>query len=373
MAAKADLKGSKGGRRRERNCSVARTLEIMGDPWGFLILRAAFFGKRRFSEIQEHGAIPKKLLAARLNALVHARVLRKRPYGNDARRHDYLLTERGHALFLPAIALMHWGDRWMPHREGPPVVLRHTQCGKRMHAAVVCSHCREDLKIGEVSYRDGPGAFSKIRSSRRQTRRASEPGIYERGRPCSVARTLAVVADRWLFLIMREACFGARRFEEFRLATGIAPNILSDRLRHLVDRGLLVTRAYQKKPERFEYRLAPKGKSLYQPILAVMAWGDRWLAGETARPVILTHAGCGHDFTASVVCSCCRGDIDSHAVTYQETFNRRRGNAHSGRGNRVRRSGAQTGRPDQPARNVYGVSRPAPQLARNRNTRPPAG
>ena len=323
--------------------------------------------------MQEHGAIPRKLLAARLKSLLDAEVLRPEPYGNNVHRREYLLTERGHALFLPAIALMRWGDQWMPRREGPPVLLRHSQCGKRMHAVIVCSHCRQDLKIDEVGYRDGPGAFREILAPRRQTRRSTEPHIYERGRPCSVARALSVVADRWLFLIMREACFGARRFEEFRLATGIAPNILSDRLRHLVDRGLLITKPYQKKPERFEYRLAPKGRSLYQPILAVMAWGDRWLAGEAGTPLVLTHAKCGHDFNATVVCSCCRGDIDSRAVTYEETFKRKRTKERSGRRNNVHRPGAATGRTDQPARNVNGVRKSPPHLGRNRLARLPTG
>ncbi len=302
----------------DRNCSVARTLEIMGDPWGFLIIRAFFFGKRRFSDIMEHGAIPKKILSARLRVLVDQGVLRRRMYEARPRRYEYLLTEKGHELYPPAMALMHWGDRWASGPEGVPIKLRHTRCGRHFHAVVACSECRQELNVRDVTYRDGPGAGLTSRSRIRRHRRSPSPEIYQRGRPCSVARTLSIVADRWLFLIMREACFGTRRFDDFQKATGIARNILSDRLEHLVGNGLLSRRRYSERPERFEYRLAEEGKALYPPILALMAWGDRWQSGKRGPPLILTHTRCGRDFRPVVICSSCREEFHSRGVTHEE-------------------------------------------------------
>jgi len=308
--------------RHDRNCSVARTLEIMGDPWGFLILRAFFFGKRRFSDIMDHGAIPKKILSARLRVLVDQGVLRRRLYETRPRRYDYLLTEKGHELYPAAIALMHWGDNWASGPEGIPVRLRHTRCGRHFNAIVACPECRNALHAHEVTYRDGPGAGFSARSKTRRHRRSPSPEIYQRGRVCSVARTLSIVADRWLFLIMREACFGTRRFDDFHEATGIARNILSERLEHLVSSGLLSRRRYSERPERFEYRLAEKGKALYPPILAIMAWGDRWQSGKRGPPLILTHTRCGRDFRPVVLCSGCKEEFHSRGVSYEQLLSR---------------------------------------------------
>ena len=302
----------------DRNCSVARTLEIMGDPWGFLIIRALFFGLHRFNEIQEHGAVPKKILAARLKVLLKEAVLKRRLY--ETRRYEYFLTEKGRELYLPAIALMHWGDRWASGTGGPPVTLRHTRCGRRFHAVVACSECRQELSVSDVTYRDGPGAGTSPRMDTRRHRRSPSPEIYQRGRVCSVARTLSIVADRWLFLIMREACFGVRRFDDFYLATGIARNILADRLEHLVANGLLTRQLYCARPERFEYRLAREGRNLYPPILAMMAWGDRWQGGKSGPPLLLTHRKCGKDFHPIVICSSCGGDLNAREVQYTENF-----------------------------------------------------
>ncbi|HUJ76061.1 MAG TPA: helix-turn-helix domain-containing protein [bacterium] len=332
---------------RYRQCSVERTLAVMGDPWGFLILRAAFFGLRKHGEIRQQGAIPGKILAARLKALVAAGVLTRRQYQEHPPRFTYRLTEQGHDLYLPAVALMHWGDRWMAGSQGAPVRLTHASCGRSFHALVACPHCRQELDIQAVTYRDGPGAGLGRRPAGRRNRRSPAPAIYQRGRPCSVARALGVVADRWVFLIMREACFGARRFEEFRSRTGIARNILADRLQRLVAAGLLRKAQYLQRPARFEYRLAEKGRSLYQAILALLAWGDRWLAGPKGPPLLLTHSACGRDFEPQVLCSACGGSISSRQVRYREMFRSRGGAA---------RGSAGGGGPRQPIRQRAGAT-----------------
>jgi DNA-binding HxlR family transcriptional regulator len=127
------------------------------------------------------------------------------------------------------------------------------------------------------------------------------------------------VADRWLFLVMREACFGVKRFDDFHERTRIARNILADRLQHLVSNGLLQRHRYQDAPERFEYRLVEKGKSLYQAILVLLAWGDRWQARKKGPPLLLTHRLCGKDFHPILVCSSCGSEVKSREVTYSET------------------------------------------------------
>src|SRR5712691_620774 len=122
---------------------------------------------------------------------------------------------------------------------------------------------------------------------------------------CSVARTLEVIGERWTMLVVREAFFGVRRFDDFQRNIGVARNILSARLRTLVGHGILERRQYSDHPPRFEYRLTEKGIDLYPALISLMRWGDRHAAGEAGPPVVLVHRGCGNASTPQLVCSEC--------------------------------------------------------------------
>jgi DNA-binding HxlR family transcriptional regulator len=128
------------------------------------------------------------------------------------------------------------------------------------------------------------------------------------GLDCSIARTLEVVGERWSLLILRDAFYGIRRFEDFQRDLGIARNILTDRLQALVDRGVLERRPYEDRPPRFEYRLTEKGRDLLPVLLAMMRWGDRWESGG-GPPVTLHHTACGNVTQASTVCSVCGEEL----------------------------------------------------------------
>jgi DNA-binding HxlR family transcriptional regulator len=122
-------------------------------------------------------------------------------------------------------------------------------------------------------------------------------------RNCSVARTLTALGDRWGLLVLREAYYGARRFEVFLRRVGCARNILTLRLTKLVDAGVLERSPYQEpgKRARDEYRLTPAGRGLFPAVVALMQWGDAHLA-TTGAPVLLTHQTCGHTVEAIVRC-----------------------------------------------------------------------
>lgn len=122
---------------------------------------------------------------------------------------------------------------------------------------------------------------------------------------CSVARTLDVVGDKWTLLVLRDAFYGIRRFEDFARDLGIARNVLTDRLSRLVDTGVLERRRYEERPPRFEYRLTAKGRDLLPVILTMMRWGDTW-QHEAAGPVDLVHNDCGRKTHAVSVCAHCQ-------------------------------------------------------------------
>ncbi len=119
---------------------------------------------------------------------------------------------------------------------------------------------------------------------------------------CSVARSLELVGERWTILIVRDAFLGVRRFEDFQRSLGVARNVLQSRLERLVEHGVLERRRYQERPERFEYRLTAKGRDLFPVLVALMQWGDRYLADDGVPPLALEHRGCGSPVHLGLVC-----------------------------------------------------------------------
>jgi DNA-binding HxlR family transcriptional regulator len=132
--------------------------------------------------------------------------------------------------------------------------------------------------------------------------------------PCSVSRALAVVGDRWTLMILRDCFLGVRRFEAFQQRLGISRTIVTDRLRVLVEEGVLRREAYQSNPPRHEYRLTAKGLDLHPVIMAVAHFGDAYYAGEAGPPVLRRHKGCGCDFHPVQVCSECGEVVTARQV-----------------------------------------------------------
>ncbi|RMF17053.1 MAG: transcriptional regulator, partial [Gammaproteobacteria bacterium] len=132
--------------------------------------------------------------------------------------------------------------------------------------------------------------------------------------PCSVARALSVIGDRWTMLILRNCFLGTRRFEQFQKHIGLSRHRLSDRLKTLVEAGILRKQPYQDKPLRYEYRLTEKGVDLYPVLMTLAAWGDKWMAGEDGPPMEYVHTTCGHLTHPTLCCSECGEVIDPRAM-----------------------------------------------------------
>jgi DNA-binding HxlR family transcriptional regulator len=134
---------------------------------------------------------------------------------------------------------------------------------------------------------------------------------------CSLARSLSIVGDRWTLLVLRECFLRVRRFEEFEQRLGIARHVLADRLKKLTDAGVLRKEPYQERPRREEYRLTEKGLELYPVLLALLDWGDKWLAGPEGAPLLRRHKTCGHVSRAVHICSACGEDLNPRDVTVE--------------------------------------------------------
>ncbi len=141
----------------DMSCSIARTLEVIGDWWTPLILRDVYLGLTRFDQMQRNLGLSRKVLAARLDALVDDRLLERRAYQERPVRHEYVLTDKGRDLAPVLMALMAWGDRWTAGDAGPPMRLRHDSCGEWTTPTITCSECGEPLTADEVTVAPGPG------------------------------------------------------------------------------------------------------------------------------------------------------------------------------------------------------------------------
>lgn len=132
----------------------------------------------------------------------------------------------------------------------------------------------------------------------------------------SVQRTGAIFQPAGASLILREAFFGVRRFDDFQRALGISRSVLATRLSSLVTHGILARRQYQERPARFEYRLTEAGLELYPIFLAMKAWGDRWL-GDDADPVVLRHERCGQDCEPRMTCDRCGEPVHAREMSWR--------------------------------------------------------
>ena len=133
---------------------------------------------------------------------------------------------------------------------------------------------------------------------------------------CSVAQCLEVVGDWWSLLIVRDAFFGVRRFDDFQARLGISRNILNQRLTKLVDDGVLERVQYQDNPPRSNYRLTEKGRDLWHVLTAMRQWGDRW-AAPGGPPLKMRHTTCGRLVKAVAACSHCGEPLSPRSVTYE--------------------------------------------------------
>lgn len=123
------------------NCSVGRSLDLLGEKWTFLIVREAWYGVGRFADFEEVLGCARNLLAERLRMLVAEGILTTEPYREPGSRtrQRYLLTGKGKELLPILIALREWGDRHLADPEGPPVHLDHKECGGRVYLELRCA------------------------------------------------------------------------------------------------------------------------------------------------------------------------------------------------------------------------------------------
>jgi DNA-binding HxlR family transcriptional regulator len=146
-------------------CSVARSLELIGDRWTLLIVRDALRGAHRFDDFRARLGVAHNVLSDRLSRLTEAGVLERRRYQERPDRYEYHLTQQGRDLWPVVMSLLLWGDRYLAP-DGPPRLALHRNCGGRLTPQLTCADCGASLAYGDVELAPGPGAKESIASEK---------------------------------------------------------------------------------------------------------------------------------------------------------------------------------------------------------------
>lgn len=290
---------------------VARGLSILGDRWTIFIMRDVFLGRHRFGEFRTYTGAARGTLSKRLELLLAEEILYKQAYQTNPPRYDYKLTDKGQALYPWALLIWQWESIWAEQKNDIlPQQLHHLADDiHELQPVCVCRHCQQPMHYDAVervvSESDAADAtdvvdIDQVFGNQRRTR-----GAVVASADHSLGYVADIIGDRWSTLILAAAFIGMRRYDDFLQQLGIATNILSERLKSLVDTGVLQRCEYQANPPRHEYQLTAKGKSLYPQVLALRQWVLDCLP-PVSHSFKLVHRDCGAELAIDVVCGTCK-------------------------------------------------------------------
>ena len=143
--------------------SIAHVLDIIGEGWSLLIIREAFFGTRRFEEFQSRLGIARNILTARLKKLCANEILDRVPVREGAKRHEYVLTDKGKDMMPLLIALTQWGDKWVFGKNNEPFIFLDREHGRPISRIRVYSADGNALRPRDIMVEAGPGASGEVR------------------------------------------------------------------------------------------------------------------------------------------------------------------------------------------------------------------
>ena len=299
-----------------RASSINRALDQIGDKWCLLIIQEVLWGINSFNDMMAAMGVSRGVLSNRLKWLQEVDCLRRDTAAGGERRPIYHLTSKSIDLYDGALMAINWERRWFSNPALDAVRLRHHVCGQEFTPEMRCGSCLRAVRMQDVDYQPGPGATRDVREKKVRRRSSISTGDIPSQR--ALYRNLInLVGDRWTANVIALAFHGLRRFDQLHRELPVATNILSDRLRFLVEEGVFEQVIYQQRPVRYEYRLTDKGADLFPWFLALLQWGDSWCDPEgRGRPLLLYHRPCGDLLQGQVVCGACGGKLHAHEVSF---------------------------------------------------------
>jgi DNA-binding HxlR family transcriptional regulator len=279
--------------------AIGQALLAVGDQWTLLILQRAFLKHtRRFADWRDDIKISESVLAARLKEMVANDLLKPVPYRNGRMRTEYHLTDKAIELWPMLVSIWSWERTWV-QRGHPLPELVHKECGERTDVELGCAECGKAPITARDVETTREGTFAQVSAPRlhRRITRQHDPLSY-------LPATMEILGDRWSTVLLAAAFLGHRRFSEFEAQLGLAPSILSDRLKRFAELGVLRQEA--------EYQLTGKGLAFFGVFAFLTGWAQRWYAG---ADITISH--CERGFSPFLRCATCLHPVTRAELTWE--------------------------------------------------------
>ena len=286
-----------------RASSINRALDQIGDKWCMLILQEVYWGINTFNDMLEATGASRGVLSDRLNWLQNVDCLSKELPADNPKRPIYHLTKKSLGLYANAILGVRWEREHFTTPELDSIAFIHDKCGKAFWPELRCVHCQQPVVFEDVFYHPGPGA--KMDERETKVRRRSSIKSGEGSERIFYKNLINLIGDRWSANLIALSFHRMRRFDEFHKELPVATNILTDRLKFLVNEGIFYRKPYQQSPLRYEYHLTDRGRDLYPYFLALLQWGNEWCGDGDGDPMSVTHGPCNQSLHAEVYCDQC--------------------------------------------------------------------
>lgn len=262
--------------------AVRQAADVICDRWSLTLILAAFMGATRYVDFAKLTGMADRLIAERLKTLEHLGLFSRELYSRRPLRHGYRLTPMGRQTF----EIFRQMVRWQVNAKQAPEEAVLTWAAP-LPENLACPACGQALTARDIDLRLVPGLLRQIPDKQVVRRRSTLPAGTG---PLGLGPSLDIFGDKWGIEVLICAFMRLRRFSDMRAATGMAANILTDRLGRLSDLGLLAK-------SETGYRLTEKGIDLYGVTVAIQDWADAWLEPRFKSPVRLIHRGCGGVFS----------------------------------------------------------------------------
>lgn len=296
--------------------ATGRALHLLGDRWTLLILRGALVdGTQRYGEWRDRLGISDSVLSSRLKLLVDEGVFALSRYEVHPPRFEYRLTDEGLELWQLLVALWGWEREWVEGARRHAIAVVHTRCDADAHPQLTCAACRRTASLYDIRTTvtpTGRGWLAVPEPVRRRTSSDVEAGATT----VFGDETMAMLGDRWSATVVALSLLGARRFADFEQAVRVSPTLLSQRLRGLVELGVLTTVPARDGSRRRHYQLTPKGRAFFPPVVLLLDWADRWFSTDGEPTVAITHLPCGKAFHPALACGTCARRLRRRDVRY---------------------------------------------------------
>ncbi|MCV7332909.1 helix-turn-helix transcriptional regulator [Mycobacterium cookii] len=283
--------------------AVGRILGLLGDEWTLLIIQQALLGATRYGEFMERLPISNSVLTNRLRALTENGLLDRTVYRSRPVRAEYLITERGRALWPVLLSIWEWERRWVPEQADRLPGMRHTACDSDFAPTLSCQSCGEVVTEKEVTAQWGPSG-SWPRSVPEAVTRRRSTGDTSRGQAGLFPETMSVFGNRWAAALLVCAFLGTSRFTDFQAQLGAPPSLLASRLQTFCANGVLCV-SRQTGPARTCYQLTEKGRAFFPVIVTALQCGQRWFHAPEGPAVLITHICCGKPLLGLLTCDQC--------------------------------------------------------------------